>query len=271
MKPPRTSHLAALLLLVLMAFLAGGAARHESVTVDEIAHTGAGVSYLQKLDLRLNEEHPPLAKVVAALPLVLRGAYADYSHLSWTFSGKLFYQFLGEWVFGHFFLMQWNDPHSTLLWARAPMLLLTLLLGFTLYLYGSRLGGASGGLLCLSAFVTTPAFLAFGPLVITDIALALFWVLVVWQLPQMWRSPTHGTVVKFGLALAGAFLSKFSSGLLLFVFVGFALSLRCKPLPEQPLDKLERRRWRRRAWRNSKPASAMIAAATETTFSCSNE
>ena len=135
MKPPRTSHLAALLLLVLMAFLAGGAARHESVTVDEIAHTGAGVSYLQKLDLRLNEEHPPLAKVVAALPLVLRGAYADYSHLSWTFSGKLFYQFLGEWVFGHFFLMQWNDPHSTLLWARAPMLLLTLWLAA-----GRRLG-----------------------------------------------------------------------------------------------------------------------------------
>jgi len=46
------------LLLVFMAVLAGGAAWHESVTVDEVAHIGAGVSYLQKLDLRLNEEHP---------------------------------------------------------------------------------------------------------------------------------------------------------------------------------------------------------------------
>ncbi len=250
MKSLRRFHLAAFLLLVLMALLAGGAARHESVTFDEIAHAAAGVSYLQKLDMRMNEEHPPLAKIVAALPLVLRGAHADYSHLSWTFSGKLFYQFLGEWVFGHFFLMQWNDPHITLLWVRAPMLLLTLLLGLILYLYGSRLGGAWGGLLCLSAFVTTPTFLAFGPLVITDIALTLFWVLVVWQLPQMWGSPTRGTVMKFGLTLAGAFLSKFSSGLLFFIFVGFALSLRCKPLPEQPLEKLERRRWRHRAWRN---------------------
>jgi len=35
------------LLLVLMALLAGGAARHESVTIDEVAHIGAGVSYLQ--------------------------------------------------------------------------------------------------------------------------------------------------------------------------------------------------------------------------------
>ena len=76
------------LLLAMMALLAGGAARRESVAVDEVAHIGAGVSYLQKLDLRMNEEHPPLAKVLAALPLVLRRVHADYSHLSWTFSNK---------------------------------------------------------------------------------------------------------------------------------------------------------------------------------------
>ncbi|HKM81687.1 MAG TPA: glycosyltransferase family 39 protein [Candidatus Acidoferrum sp.] len=241
---------AAVLLLALMTLLAGGAARRESVTFDEIAHIGAGVSYLQKLDLRMNEEHPPLAKVVAALPLVVRGVQADYAHISWTFSSKIFRQFLGEWVFGHWFLMRWNDPYSTLLWARAPMLLLTLSLGLTLYIYGSRLGSPWGGLLCLSAFVTMPAFIAFGPLVITDIAVTLFWVLTVWQLPNMWRSPTQGTVVRFGLILAGALLSKFSSGLLFFVFVAFALSLRFKPLPEQPVEKTELRRWRRRAWRN---------------------
>ena len=233
-----------------MALLAGGAARHESVTFDEVAHIGAGVSYLQKLDLRMNEEHPPLAKAIAAVPLVLRGAHAEYSHISWTFSDKIFQQFLGEWVFGHWFLMQWNDPQSTLFWARAPMLLLTLLLGFTLYVYGSRLGGSWGGLLCLSAFVTMPAFIAFGPLVITDIAITLFWVLTVWQLPNMWRSPTTWAVVKFGLALGGALLSKFSAGLLFFAFIAFALSLRFMPLPGQPVEKDELRRWRRRAWRN---------------------
>jgi hypothetical protein len=243
-------HSTAAILLALMALLAGGAARRESVTFDEVAHIGAGVSYLQKLDLRMNEEHPPLAKVVAALPLALQGVHADYNHISWTFSEKLFYQYLGEWVFGHWLLMQWNDPHSTLIWARLPMLLLTLLLGFTLYMYASRLGGPWGGLLCLSAFVTMPAFIAFGPLVVTDIAITLFWVLTVWQLPNMWRSPTTGAVVKFGLALAGALLSKFSSGLLFFVYIAFALSLRFKPLPEQPVEPTELRRWRRRAWRN---------------------
>ena len=101
MKTSRTFFFTAALLLALMALLAGGAARRESVTFDEIAHIGAGVSYLQKLDMRMNEEHPPLAKIVAALPPVLRGAHADYSHVSWTFSNKIFYQYLGEWVFGH--------------------------------------------------------------------------------------------------------------------------------------------------------------------------
>ena len=172
--------------------------------------------------MRLNEEHPPLAKILAAIPLVVRGAHADYTHLSWTFSGRgkfpFFQQFLGEWVFGPWFLMTWNDPHTTLYWARIPMLLLTLLLGLVLYVMGTRLGDVWGGLLCLAAYTTMPPFLAFGPLVITDLAVTFSWVLTVWQLPNMWRNLSRGEIIKFGLTLAGALLSKFSSGLLFFVF-----------------------------------------------------
>src|SRR6266852_5059841 len=251
--------LAVAALLATMAVLAGGAARRESVTVDEVAHIGAGVSYLQKLDLRMNEEHPPLAKVVAAVPLVLQRVNADYSHISWTFSSKNFNEFLGEWVFGHWLIMRWNDPYSTVLWARVPMLLLTLLLGLAIYVFGSRLGGVWGGLLCLCVFVSMPAFLAFGPLVITDIAVTLFWVLAIWQLPEMWRSPPRGTIIKFGLILAGAFLSKFSSGLLFFVFIALALSLRWRGVPEQPTDKAAKRAWRRRAWLNMTKATLWAA------------
>ncbi len=130
LKTSRSITVSVVLLLLMMALLAGGAAWRESVTVDEVAHTGAGVSYLQKRDMRMNEEHPPLAKVLAALPLVLRRAHADYSDVSWTFSGEgMFNQYLGEWVFGHSFLLRWNDPISTLRWARFPMLLVMLLLG----------------------------------------------------------------------------------------------------------------------------------------------
>jgi len=244
------SSIITVLLLAVMALLAGGAARRESVTIDEVAHTAAGVSYWQRLDMRMNEEHPPLAKLVAVIPLVLRGAHVDYSHVSWTWSEATFHQYLGEWVFGHWFLMNWNDPGAALRWARLPMLVMMLLLGYVISVIGSRLGGDWGGVLCLVAYVTTPTFLAFGPLVITDIVVTLFWLLTVWQLAEMWHSPARGEVVKFGLVFAGTLLSKFSSGLLFFVFPAVALSMRLRALPEQPKEKAQLRAWRRRAWRN---------------------
>ena len=146
------------LLLALMALLAGGAARRESVTIDEVAHIGAGVSYLQKLDMRMNEEHPPLAKVLAAVPLVVRGVHADYSQVSWTFSGNgMFKQILGEWIFGHWLITRWNDPFATVFWARQPMLCLTLVLGFVLFAMApaSVIRGAD-----CSAFALTPPCLS---------------------------------------------------------------------------------------------------------------
>jgi hypothetical protein len=250
MSRPRIVPAIAILLLAVMGLLAGGAARRESITIDEVAHIGAGVSYLQRLDMRMNEEHPPLAKVVAALPLVMRGIHADYAHVSWTFSAGIFHQYLGEWVFGHWLVMRWNDPYATVFWARVPMLLLTLALGAVVFVFGSRLGGPWGGLLCVCAYTTMPAFLAFGPLVITDIAVTLFCVLVIWQLPELWRSLSRGAALKFGLVLAGALLTKFSSGLLFFMFAAVAVSLRVRPVSGQPTEKAELRAWRRRAWRN---------------------
>src|SRR4051794_31173671 len=43
--------------------------RATSPTTDETTHLGAGYSYLASHDFRLNPEHPPLLKMIAALPL----------------------------------------------------------------------------------------------------------------------------------------------------------------------------------------------------------
>src|SRR5450631_3042759 len=234
------------LLLSLMAVLADGAARRESITFDEMAHIGAGVSYLQKLDMRMNEEHPPLAKVLAAAPLVVRGEHADYSQVSWAFSGNgMFKQILGEWIFGHWLVTRWNDPIATVFWARQSALFLTLVLGIVLFLYGSRLSDPWGGLLCLCAYATMPVMLAFGPLVLTDIAITLFVLLTLWSFASMWRSPSRGTILRFGFAFGAALLTKFSAGLLFFCFAAFILSLRWRPSPEQPRDKAVLQAWRR--------------------------
>jgi len=240
---------AAVLLLVFMGVLAGGAAWRESVTFDETAHIGAGVSYLQKFDLRLNEEHPPLAKVLAALPLVIRGTRADYSNASWSVSREFFPAYMGQWGFGERLLTRWNDPVSTLAWARLSMLLLTLALGWVIYACARRLGGDWAGLLCLSVYVASPVFLAFGPLVHTDLAVTLFSLLALWTFAELRQDPSRKNVLLFALSLAGALLSKFTAGILLVAFPAVALSTRWRAVPGQPAAKPEARAWRRLRWR----------------------
>ena len=260
----RASVLAALLLLALMAFLAWGAARRESVAFDEVAHIGAGLSYVQQLDLRLNDEHPPLVKVLAALPLVLRGVKADYTQISWTISKKFIPAYLAQWVFGTWVLDHWNNPVTVLRWARLPMLGLTLLLGWSVYRIGTRIGGDWGGLLALAAYVTTPTFLTFGPLVLTDTAVTLFVILTLWSMGELWREPTRKNVALFALCLAAALLSKFSALVLFIVLPIFGWSLRFYRVDEMPQEQNDLKAWRalraRAAWRGIAWALAIIYA-----------
>lgn len=220
-----TPKLAAGALLVLMGVLAGGAALRESPTFDEYTHVGAGLSYLQQLDMRMNPEHPPLAKLLAALPLAVRGARADYQSPAWTVSGSFILANTAQWMFGDAVLGRWNPWEPTIQWARAPMLLLTLLLGWVLFVYGSRLGGPWGGLFCLALYVGTPAFLAFGPMVLTDAAATLFTLVTLWQLGEVLQDPSPRNVRRFGLAFGATLLSKFTA-LVLFPVIGVLLLFR---------------------------------------------
>src|SRR5258708_35224252 len=48
----------------------------ETSTCDEFVHLPAGYTYLTRHDYRLNPEHPPLAKIWAALPLLFQDVRA---------------------------------------------------------------------------------------------------------------------------------------------------------------------------------------------------
>ena len=245
----------ALALLAMMFLLAGGAALRESVAIDEVAHIGAGLSYLQKLDMRYNDEHPPLAKVLAALPLVARGTHADYSGVIWNSTREFFPAYLGEWVFGEYVVTRWNNPQSTLAWARLPMLLLTIALGWVVFAFARRLGGDWGGLLCVGVYASTPVFLVFGPLVLTDVPITFFSLLTLWALAGLWDEPDRKHILLVALALAGAILTKFTAPLLFLVFAAIALSTRWRPLAGQPTAKPDARDWRRLRWRAMRKAT----------------
>jgi hypothetical protein len=237
----RFAPLAAGALLALMGLLAAGAAWRESVTYDEVVNVAAGVSYWQRLDMRISEEHPPLARVIAAFPLILRGVRADYSNISWTVSDRLFPAYAGQLYFGELVLNHWNDPRTTLALARLPMLLLTLLLGCMVYLYARTIGGSWGALLSTAVYATTPLFLGNGVLVVTDVPVAAFSVLTLFTAASLWRSPDWIRGVLFGLSLAGALLAKFSAIFLVVALALFVLSLWLRPLREGPPNSEARR------------------------------
>src|SRR5450755_3174263 len=65
---PRAERTAAAVLLVLAAFLAVTALLADSAAFDEVIHLPAGIVHLKTGDLRLAPDHPPLARLWAALP-----------------------------------------------------------------------------------------------------------------------------------------------------------------------------------------------------------
>jgi hypothetical protein len=98
-------------------------------------------------------------------------------------------------------------------------------------------------------YVSMPTFLAFGPLVHTDIAVTLFSLLTLWRFAELWKDPSRRNVTVFSVCLAGALLSKFTANILFFAFIAFALSTRWRPVPGQPAAKPEAKAWRRLRWR----------------------
>src|SRR5919201_4816945 len=158
--------------LVLMALLAIGSYQGESLTFDEVTHIPAGLAYWQQHDTRLNIEHPPLLKMLAAFPLLFADVHANYSDPSFCESGWTDCQ----WTFGNKLFRDWNPgaQQRIVSLARLPMLLLTLMLGWTIYRMARTLAGPRGAILSLTVFTTSPFYLGYGPLVITDIGLCLF-------------------------------------------------------------------------------------------------
>ncbi len=223
--------------LLFMSIAAIGSFRQESPVYDEVTHIPSGLSYWQQHDARLNVEHPPLLKVIAAIPLLLIDVRADYSDPSFCESGWLECQ----WKFGRKFFSEWNGEQTKriVFLARLPMLALTLLLAWTVYRMARALGGQWGATLSLIVFATCPLYLGYGPLVITDIALCLFAVVSAWTFADLWRERNWRNCLAFVLSTSAALLSKFSALLILPSLLLFCLWMWWRPLPSGPSEARE--------------------------------
>ena len=187
----------------------------ESSTYDEVAHLPAGYTYLVKRDFRLNPEHPPLLKVLSALPLLVLHPQVDFNDPSWNLPSK-------EYAFGAHFLYS-NPPRQAdrlLFWGRLPVLAIAVLLGLFIFRWSQQMYGNLAGLFAVSLFTFSPNLIAHSHLVTTDIGVTAFLTITFYFLWRYSSSREKSGLYWAALAMGAALASKYSAVVLLPVAVG---------------------------------------------------
>src|SRR3990167_9349605 len=213
----RYANYLAVLMLAGMLGLMVGSSWNDSATFDEVAHIGAGYTYLKYQDGRLNPEHPPLLKSLAALPLLFLNLKENIPAQSfWTIENVNDRQ----WAAGNYLLYEaGNDADQILFWSRLPMILLTAFFGWILFLWVKRRYGAGTGLLTLFFFAVSPTFLAHGKYVTTDVGAALGFFLGIIFFLRFLEKQDLKSAIRLGVILGIALLIKFSLVLLLPIYL----------------------------------------------------
>jgi hypothetical protein len=213
---PKSSHRVRLvmgvtLLLFAMAAELALSARQQSQTFDEGVHIFAGYRYWKDFDFGANPEHPPLVKLVAALPLLrlpLRTPSipdADFKMVEYR-TGR-------DFLYG-------NDARTILWRARMAAATFTLFLALAVFFVANSMWGEEPAFMALTLFVFEPNFLAHGALVTTDIAATLGIFLGIGSFYLYLKKPSAVRLVGAGL-VAGLCLSGKHSGILLFPMLLF--------------------------------------------------
>ncbi|ADV83611.1 tetratricopeptide repeat protein [Terriglobus saanensis] len=200
---------ASILLIILEAQLLLSV-RKESQTFDESAHLYAGYSYLKRGDFGINPEHPPLVKLIAALPLLPL-------QLPVQSPPEVFFR-IASGMGGIQFLYS-NDADTLLFRARAIVTLFTLSLALLVFLAGYEMFGAGAGLFALTLFVFEPNILANGALITTDMGASCLVFATVYAFYLYCKKPSVLRLAMGGLAAGLALAAKHSTILLLPVFL----------------------------------------------------
>lgn len=195
-------------LLLLQAALLIPGIRDLTATYDEHTHLPSGYTYLKTGDFRLNPQHPPFVKLLAAAPLLLVDPELELRDPAWQGPNR------DEWAFGARFLYT-NDTDRLLFWGRLPIVLLSLMLSVYVFVWARQLFGPAAGWASLLLCVFSPTLLAHSRFVTFDAPLAVFYTITLyhfwrWQRDGRWIHSIAG-----GLALGLALATKFSGVILL--------------------------------------------------------
>jgi 4-amino-4-deoxy-L-arabinose transferase-like glycosyltransferase len=171
--------------------------RQESISWDEGDHLFSGYMSWKHFDFGLNPEHPPLVKLVAAIPLLRMQLRVP------ELQGR---QFKVEAFNDGRDFASWNYTKGILFRARMAVSVFTLLLALLVFLAAREMFGTGAGFIALILIAFDPNFLAHGALVTTDMGISCFMFASVYafyryvRVPSIWRLLVSGLVT--GLALA---------------------------------------------------------------------
>jgi dolichyl-phosphate-mannose--protein O-mannosyl transferase len=160
---PRYARLIAMALVILIGIFLVASTHQESQTVDEADHLFSGYEYWKHADFGRNPEHPPLAKLLAAVPLLSMGLKEPPPASSPFFKAQ---DFLDG---SNFFYTA--DADAILARGRMVVALFTLALAVQVFLATREMFNELAALIALSIFAFEPALLANGALVTTDMPL----------------------------------------------------------------------------------------------------
>jgi hypothetical protein len=216
------------LLLCTLCVVQVATIRQETQTWDEGFELASGYCYLKSGEYRISLEHPPLARVFAALPLLILNPSIPFDHPSW--------QQHNDVEFGQEFLYKNRVPADTMLFAaRAMMIALTLCLGLAIALWTRRQFGTLAAVLALLFFVFDPNVIANGRYVKNDVAVALFGFLtcVCWSayLEKRRRTLLAAAGILLGCAITTKFSALYLLPVLLLLAVLFEWRSTGRPLP----------------------------------------
>ncbi|RPE46373.1 dolichyl-phosphate-mannose-protein mannosyltransferase [Streptomyces sp. Ag109_O5-1] len=162
------------LLLAQMAAAMVTTAVQQTPTIDEPVYVATATDYLHEHRIRYNPEHPPLGKLV-----IMAGIAVADPHYDPSYKGNQ-----GQ-VGRHLLYASGNDPWRVMLWARLPVIVLTLLFGLVAFAFAREILGRTAGLLALTLYAFSPDLIAHGSLATLDVPSAGFVLTSAWL---VWRA-----------------------------------------------------------------------------------
>jgi tetratricopeptide (TPR) repeat protein len=191
--------------LGLFVFQYARVANANSLTWDECNHMYAGYMSWTHKDFGLNPEHPPLAKLVATVPLL---------SMPLKMPALLHRSYEREAFFGGKDFLFRNDANTMTFRARMAASLITLLLVVFVFLAAHEFFGIGAGFLALGLMAFDPTLLAHGAVVTTDSAQSCFFLASVYAFYRYTTAPSAWRLAAAGIAAGLALASKHSAILL---------------------------------------------------------